>query len=334
MPILRPIHALLGALILIAALLAPVSAAAQEGVAIESLTVAVWPEFDRPAALVFYKGIVAEGTSLPVRLRFTIPSGAAVHAVAYQLPDGQLANAPFSIVGSTLTVTSSNGTFHVEFYDPALTREGDERRYALEWVSEYDVGNLIWEVQQPAEAGNLSLTPGESTLTVDDYGLPLYRINVGPVLAGESARLEMRYTRPTTALTAELLHAAAEATTPTQGGVSNTAFLIAVGAIVAALAAVAGYFYAGRRRLAARSAPAGETVLPAEETPLSARELEVLKLLAEGLGNREIGARLGISPKTVARHRENLMAKLDLHNRTELVKYAIRIGLIDLDAER
>ncbi len=333
MSAIRPIHALLGVLLLVAALLVPLSVAAQGRVAIETLTVAIWPEFDRPAALVFYKGIVAEGTSLPVRLRFIIPSGAAVHAVAYQLPDGQLVNASFSIVGSTLTVTSPNGTFHVEFYDPALAWEGDERRYALEWVSEYDVGNLIWEVQQPAEASNLSLTPGESTLTVDAFGLPLYRISAGPVLAGESARIEVRYTRPTTALTVELLQAA-EMTVPTRRGVSNTAFLIAVGAIVAALAAVAGYFYAGRKQLAAKPTPAKETALPAEETPLSARELEVLKLLAEGLGNREIGARLGISPKTVARHRENLMAKLDLHSRTELVKYAIRIGLIDLDAER
>ncbi len=65
---------------------------------------------------------------------------------------------------------------------------------------------------------------------------------------------------------------------------------------------------------------------------LTDREREVLTLLAEGLLNREIGERLGISPKTVARHRENIMRKLELHSRTELVKYAIKIGLIDIDA--
>ena len=61
---------------------------------------------------------------------------------------------------------------------------------------------------------------------------------------------------------------------------------------------------------------------------LSQREKEVLSLLAEGLSNDEIGERLRISKHTVARHRENLMRKLELHSRSELVKYAIRKGLI------
>jgi two-component system response regulator NreC len=61
---------------------------------------------------------------------------------------------------------------------------------------------------------------------------------------------------------------------------------------------------------------------------LSAREQQVLGQLAEGAGNAEIAGKLGISPKTVARHRENIMGKLGLHSRTELVKYAIRKGII------
>ena len=65
---------------------------------------------------------------------------------------------------------------------------------------------------------------------------------------------------------------------------------------------------------------------------LTERESEVLALVAEGRLNREIAEQLGISPKTVARHRENIMHKLGLHSRTELVKYAIKIGLIDIDA--
>jgi two-component system response regulator NreC len=61
---------------------------------------------------------------------------------------------------------------------------------------------------------------------------------------------------------------------------------------------------------------------------LTEREQEVLFKLAEGRTNDEIAEELVISPHTVARHRENLMAKLGLHNRSELVKYAIRNGLI------
>ncbi len=79
------------------------------------------------------------------------------------------------------------------------------------------------------------------------------------------------------------------------------------------------------------------TTMPAQETPpasldtLTRRERQVLELVAEGLTNPQIGERLGISPKTVARHRERIMAKLNLHSRTELVKFAIRAGLVSLD---
>jgi two-component system response regulator NreC len=61
---------------------------------------------------------------------------------------------------------------------------------------------------------------------------------------------------------------------------------------------------------------------------LTDREQEVLTYLAEGASNEEIAASLVISPKTVARHRENIMRKLNLHSRAELVRYAIRKGII------
>jgi two-component system response regulator NreC len=61
---------------------------------------------------------------------------------------------------------------------------------------------------------------------------------------------------------------------------------------------------------------------------LTARETEVLEKLAEGMSNEEIALEFSISKHTVARHRENIMRKLNLHSRSELVKYAIRKGLI------
>ena len=61
---------------------------------------------------------------------------------------------------------------------------------------------------------------------------------------------------------------------------------------------------------------------------LTEREREVLTYLAEGASNEEIAVSLVISPKTVARHRENIMRKLNLHSRAELVRYAIRKGII------
>ncbi len=62
---------------------------------------------------------------------------------------------------------------------------------------------------------------------------------------------------------------------------------------------------------------------------LTEREREVLTLIAEGLTNQEIAGRLFISIKTVQTHRAHIMEKLNLHDRTDLVRYAIRKGLIE-----
>jgi RNA polymerase sigma factor (sigma-70 family) len=61
---------------------------------------------------------------------------------------------------------------------------------------------------------------------------------------------------------------------------------------------------------------------------LTAREREILKLLVEGRSTPEIARMLVISPKTVERHKTNLMAKLDIHNRLDLFKYALRKGIV------
>lgn len=64
---------------------------------------------------------------------------------------------------------------------------------------------------------------------------------------------------------------------------------------------------------------------------LTKRERQVLELVGEGDNNKKIGDKLGLSPKTIARHRERIMKKLNMHSRTELVKFAIRTGLITLE---
>jgi two-component system response regulator NreC len=73
-----------------------------------------------------------------------------------------------------------------------------------------------------------------------------------------------------------------------------------------------------------------EASAPEAREELTPREQEVLTYIAEGYSNREIADALVISVKTVDRHRENLMRKLQLHNRVELVKYAIEKGLISV----
>lgn len=69
---------------------------------------------------------------------------------------------------------------------------------------------------------------------------------------------------------------------------------------------------------------------PTELASLTTREREVFRLTAEGKTAKEVAKALGISVHTANRHRANLMEKLDVHSRTDLVKVAIRLGLVDV----
>lgn len=102
-----------------------------------------------------------------------------------------------------------------------------------------------------------------------------------------------------------------------------------------AIRAVAGgsFFFspAIARRLAAKSAGPRDRdgMLRAHGTRLTARESEVLQLVAEGSANKQVAAKLGISIKTVEKHRQHLMDKLNIHDTAGLTRYAITSGVIE-----
>jgi DNA-binding NarL/FixJ family response regulator len=77
-----------------------------------------------------------------------------------------------------------------------------------------------------------------------------------------------------------------------------------------------------------RIAPGGDGEAPSD--PLTPREAEVLKLIAEAFTTKQIAEALFISPKTVENHRNRIFQKLGMHDRVELTRYAIRRGLVRL----
>jgi DNA-binding NarL/FixJ family response regulator len=79
-----------------------------------------------------------------------------------------------------------------------------------------------------------------------------------------------------------------------------------------------------KRRSRESGAPRGKP-----KRPLTAREAEVLQLVAEGAANKQVAAELGISTKTVEKHRQQLMDKLDIHDTAGLTRHAIATGVIE-----
>jgi len=78
--------------------------------------------------------------------------------------------------------------------------------------------------------------------------------------------------------------------------------------------------------------PKQNTIVAADSyDALTPREQEIMVLLADGMSTKQIADKLFISPKTAENHRSNIMRKLEVHNTIELVRYAAKIGLIDMD---
>jgi len=156
-----------------------------------------------------------------------------------------------------------------------------------------------------------------------------------PDISGIEAAAEIKRLRPETAIVALTIHEDEEyffkmLAAGASGYVPKRA---APEELLTALRAAATgevYLYPSLAKLLVTDYLAQDSAARQAETldGLTDREREVLAHLADGASNGEIADTLSISPKTVARHRENIMRKLGLHSRTELVKYAIRKGII------
>lgn len=204
--------------------------------------------------------------------------------------------------------------------DHAVVRSG--LKMLLE--NERDV-EIIGEASSAAEAieGAVRLKP---TVILMDIGLP--------DLSGIDATREIKKRVPDVAVVALTIHEDEEyffkmLESGASGYVPKRA---APEELLTAIRAAANgqvYLYPSLAKLLVRDFLDGGRATGQQTTSdLTDREQEVLMYLAEGASNEEIAASLVISPKTVARHRENIMRKLNLHSRAELVRYAIRKGII------
>jgi two-component system response regulator NreC len=157
-----------------------------------------------------------------------------------------------------------------------------------------------------------------------------------PDMTGIEAAREIKALRPETSIVALTIHEDQEyffkmLEAGATGYVPKRAAPEELLTAVEAAAAGEVYLYPSLAKLLVKDYLSQEPQLKATRAldGLTEREQEVLEQLAEGASNAAIGEALGISPKTVARHRENIMRKLNLHSRSELVKYAIRKGIIE-----
>jgi len=234
---------------------------------LESLQVEIWPEYDRPAALVILKGELAGDVTLPAALSLRVPaSSGGPAAVAYAAArTGPLLNLPYDRSAAadfiTLRFTVPERFFHVEFYDPLATGE-PERSYKYLWPGDLPVAALHVVVQEPAAARGISMQPDLGQLSDGADGMRYRAAQLGPVEQGKSLAIEIRYAKSDARTSVEILKAGASLAGPpaVSSSEERESFRLFMAAAAFALLAVGAglvYFLWWRRRASAGGGTGG-----------------------------------------------------------------------------
>ncbi len=239
------------------AFLLPARAAAQgEPVQIDILTVAIWPEYDQPETLVVYRVQLDAEAPLPAELSFRLPPYIQeMHAVAYEDSNiGLVSIDPASYKlrqegdGVLLTVPVTTPRLQFEYYDPnILVKDGDARQLTFDFIAPYAIAKASFEVQEPFEAQEFTLTPPpKSTITGGDR-LQYHIITVDDLAAGDPFTVSASYRRATDATSLDALVAASGASqaSPPSGATSGTPtwIYLLVGVVGLLLLAGVGYWW-------------------------------------------------------------------------------------------
>lgn len=193
------LHKWLIILLLFALLTLPVPTNAQGQLALETVTVQLWPEFDQPAMLVIYDFTLSEGTSLPVDVTLRIPTDATLIAVAYA-PTGNLLNVPYQepyeegdwqVV--TLTVDTA-APYHIEYYAP-LTRLNAQRDYVYLWPGEYAVGSFNVNIKVPVDTTEITTDPQMRKVALEGSAQTSLEWGTTELEAGQQLPIKLTYTR-------------------------------------------------------------------------------------------------------------------------------------------
>lgn len=176
---------------------APV-AAQETPPALDTFDVQLWPEFDEPSVLVITTGSLISGTVYPQPMRFPLPAGARVHAVAYPEAGGNLLTVPWTTEsdasGESVVFELNQPRFVVEYYADILTPP-PSRSFTLDLVAPYATRQASLALRQPSRASDLQTTPGMVAGGLDDLGNPTYDLDLGELAAGQSVPLQVSYTK-------------------------------------------------------------------------------------------------------------------------------------------
>lgn len=178
-----------------------VFAQTEPGIQADSVNLNLLPEFNQPSVFVVYEINLNQNVALPQELIFQVPSDAQVFNVINFSPDHR----PFELayqetqIGDwkDLQFSPTYPHIHIEYQDPNLVREGNQRRFELKWLSLYPVTSLSVRVRQPLGASEINSDPPLAESTETSEGIGYYLADFGTIPAGELFSFTLSYTKDT-----------------------------------------------------------------------------------------------------------------------------------------
>lgn len=252
------------------------AAAQSTPIALKSLEVELWPEFDRPETLVIYRAELAPTVALPAEVTFRLPGSVeSMHVVAVEREGVLVEVSPDTIQlqreNNSLLLTFSTPVPRIQFeyYDASiLTKQGAERQLKFEGVASYPAEKVTFQVQEPFQTEEFTLTPPPSSTFVGGDGLTYRVVEMAGLALNETFTLTANYSRSSEVLSAPNLagppaeHAADLPVAPelpvTQPPASENLTLgyTLIGIGVALLTGVAGYWWWSKKAAPAKIRPA------------------------------------------------------------------------------
>ncbi len=260
------IFTVLSLLFVLAGYFGPAPVAAQQAVRLADLQIEIWPEFDRPEALVIYRGaLAAQAGQLPVQIAMRIPARVGEPNAVALRQAGTLVDAPYTreVAGewAVIRFSADEIEFQLEYYDPGLLKDGVQRQMTYAWPGDLGAENLRVVVQQPPGATNLQLEPAASSSQPGPDGLMYHTSELGPVDAGRNFEIQIGYQKADDRLTVDLFAQSAQdpvlqpesAPAEISGQRGDTLLLWTAALAALAVLAVGGYWLWSTGRL--RGAP-------------------------------------------------------------------------------
>ena len=235
-----------------------------------NLEIEIWPEYDRPAVLVFLKGKLASRANQAISLRLPASSGGPSAVAQSSTEGGNLLDLAYERINAkdfiTLRIRPQDRFFHVEFYDKLDTVK-EKRSYRYVWPGDFAVDRLSVHVQQPSTSTAFAITPEFSDSGPGNDTLIYWTKDMGAVPEGKALPITIGYAKSDARTSKELLGttASAAADAPTASALLSglpasdsgdsapvdPRVHLVLAVIFALLAVVvAGFFIWRRRRLA------------------------------------------------------------------------------------